>query len=104
MTSSSIWFAILISSAVMLAMRLLGYFLPSHVIERERALRIISLMPIVLLAALVGVQTLTKEQAVVVDHRLAGLVAGAIALYLKRSFITVMVVAGVVGSLAYNFL
>jgi hypothetical protein len=39
---------------------------------------------------------------IVIDHRFVGLSAGAIALYFKRSFLTVMVIAGATGSLFYN--
>jgi branched-subunit amino acid transport protein len=102
MTSTAIWMAIGLSSLAMAAMRLIGYFLPAELISRERILRINSLIPIVLLAALVAVQTMTTDSRLVIDHRLAGLFAGAIALYLKRSFLTVMVVAGAVGALIYN--
>jgi branched-subunit amino acid transport protein len=103
MTSTAIWIAIALSTLSMAAMRLIGYFLPAELISRERILRINSLIPIVLLAALVAVQTMTRDGTPVIDHRLAGLLAGAIALYFKRSFLTVMVVAGAVGALIYNF-
>lgn len=104
MSSQSIWIVIIVSSLAMAAMRIFGYLLPAEVISRDRVLRITTLIPIVLLAALVGVQTMTDDGSIVIDHRLAGLVAGAIALYLERSFLTVMVVAGIVGALFYNFL
>lgn len=104
MSSTSIWIVIIISSIVMLSMRLVGHFLPHGVVDQERTLRIIALVPIVLLAALVGVQSMTIDGTVTIDHRLAGLVAGAIALYLKRSFITVMLVAGFTGALIYNLM
>ena len=104
MNSPSIWIVIAVSALAMAAMRIFGYLLPAELISRERVLRITALIPIVLLAALVGVQTLTTDGAITIDHRLAGLVAGAVALYFKRSFLTVMLTAGVVGALVYNFL
>ena len=104
MNSSSIWLVIAISALAMAVMRIFGYLLPAELINRERVLRITALIPIVLLAALVSVQTLTTEGSITIDHRLAGLVAGAIALYFKRSFLTVMLAAGLVGALVYNFL
>lgn len=104
MSSTAIWIVIALSSIVMLMMRLIGHYLPNGVIDKERTLRIIALMPIVLLAALVGVQTMTTEGSITIDHRLAGLIAGAVALYFKRSFITVMVIAGITGSLIYNLI
>ncbi len=104
MTSTGVWIVILVSSAAMLLMRLFGYLLPPEVISRPRILRITALIPVVLLAALVSVQTLTVDGALTIDHRAAGLIAGAIALYFKRSFLTVMASAGFVGALLYNFL
>lgn len=102
MTSSAIWIAIAVSSIAMIAMRIFGYLLPAHLMTRDRVLRITALIPIVLLAALVAVQTLTIDGEIRIDHRAAGVLAGAIALYFKRSFLTVMLVAGVTGSIIYN--
>ena len=102
MSNQTIWLTIFVAVFVMLAMRIFGYLLPAHVVSKERVLRITALIPIVLLAALIAVQTMTSDGALVIDHRSAGLIAGAIALYFKRSFLTVMVVAGATGSLFYN--
>lgn len=103
-TGTAIWGAIIISSLAMAVMRLFGFFIPAEMISRDRVLRINALIPIVLLAALVAVQTMTIEGEPIIDHRVAGVTAGAIALYFKRSFLTVMVVAGVVGAGVYNLL
>ncbi len=104
MTTTGIWMVIGVSSTAMLLMRLFGYLLPPEVISRPRILRITALIPVVLLAALVSVQTLTVDGSITLDHRVAGLIAGAIALYFKRSFLTVMASAGLVGAMVYNFL
>lgn len=104
MTTNGIWLAILISSVVIFIARIIGYNVPSSILEKERLQRITTLIPIVLLAALVGSQTMVKSGEVVIDHRLAGLLAGAIALRLKGSFLVVLVVAGLTGALVYNFI
>lgn len=104
MTTNGIWLAILISSALIFIARIIGYNVPSSILEKERLQRITTLIPIVLLAALVGSQTMVKSGEVVIDHRLAGLLAGAIALRLKGSFLVVLVVAGLTGALVYNFI
>jgi len=104
MTTNGIWLAILISSVVIFIARIIGYSVPSSILEKERLQRITTLIPIVLLAALVGSQTMVKSGEVVIDHRLAGLLAGAIALRLKGSFLVVLVVAGLTGALVYNFI
>lgn len=104
MTNSGIWLAILISSALIFIARIIGYSLPGSLLAKERLQRITTLIPIVLLAALVGSQSMVKDGEVVIDHRLAGLVAGAIALRLRGSFLVVLVVAGLTGALVYNFI
>jgi hypothetical protein len=102
MTTLAIWVVIATASIAMAVMRLIGYFLPAKLISTERVLRINALIPIVLLSALVAVQTMTVEGRPVIDHRLLGVAAGAGALYFKRSFLTVMLSAGVVGALFYR--
>lgn len=104
MTTSAIWSAILISSLIIFVMRIIGYTLPSSFLSNAKLQRITALIPIVLLAALVGSQTLISDQEVVIDHRLAGLAAGAIALRFKASFLVVMLVAGFTGAIIYNFI
>lgn len=104
MTTNGIWLAILISSVLIFIARIIGYNVPSSILAKERLQRITTLIPIVLLAALVGSQTMVKSGEVVIDHRLAGLLAGAIALRLKGSFLVVLVVAGLTGALVYNFI
>jgi branched-subunit amino acid transport protein len=104
MTNSGIWLAILISSALIFIARIIGYSLPSSILAKDRLQRITTLIPIVLLAALIGAQSMVKDGEVVIDHRLAGLVAGAIALRLRGSFLVVLVVAGLTGALVYNFI
>ena len=104
MTTNGIWLAILISSVLIFIARIIGYNVPSSILAKERLQRITTLIPIVLLAALVGSQSMVKSGEVVIDHRLAGLLAGAIALRLKRSFLVVLVVAGLTGALVYNFI
>ena len=103
MTNTGIWMAILVSSGLIFLARIIGYNVPGSILAKERLQRITSLIPIVLLSALVGSQTMVKSGEVVIDHRLAGLLAGAIALRLKGSFLIVLVIAGLTGALVYSF-
>jgi hypothetical protein len=50
-------------------------------------------MPVALLAALVAVQTLAGDQALVIDARVAGLAAAVVALLLRAPFLVVVLVA-----------
>ena len=67
-------------------------------LDRPRVRRIAALLPVALLAALVAVQTFGSGQTLVVDARLAGVAAAAIALVLRAPFLVVVVVAGVVAA------
>jgi hypothetical protein len=60
------------------------------------------LIPIALLSALVAVQTFGSDKSVVIDHRLAGVGAAAIALKFKASFPVIMLVAAVTSALMYR--
>ena len=72
--------------------------MPPSVLGRPRVRRIAALLPVALLAALVAVQTFGSGQALVVDARLPGVAAAAIALVLRAPFLVVVVVAGVVAA------
>jgi uncharacterized membrane protein len=89
------WVAVLVGSLGCYLEKLLGYFLPRSVLESARVRRVAGLLPVALLAALVGVQTFAVGQALVIDARLAGLVAAVIALLLRAPFLVVVVVAAV---------
>ncbi len=90
-----IWFAVLAGSLGCYLEKLLGYFLPRSVLENEGVRRVAGLLPVALLAALVAVQTFAVGQTLVIDARLAGLVAAIIALVLRAPFLVVVVVAAV---------
>jgi uncharacterized membrane protein len=62
---------------------------------------VIALLAPALLAALVAVQTFaTSDRALVVDERLAGLAAAALALALRRGYLVVILVAAIATALA----
>ena len=92
------WPLVLIASIGCFALKLAGHSVPQTVLDRPRVRRIAALLPVALLAALVAVQTLGSGQALVVDARLPGVAAAAIALILRAPFLVVVVVAGVVAA------
>ena len=57
------------------------------------ASEVAALLPCALLAGLVAVQTVGDESALVVDARLGGLVAAAVAVWLRAPFLVVIGVA-----------
>lgn len=90
-----IWAAVIIASVGTYIEKIAGYVLPERLLESAPLRRLTSVMPIALLAALVAVQTFASGQSLVVDARLAGLLAAIIALIARAPFIVVVVVAAV---------
>jgi Branched-chain amino acid transport protein (AzlD) len=89
------WLAILAASAVVLAVKLVGHLVPEHWLADPRVARTASLVTVALLAALVGVQTLTSGYHVVLDARVPALAVAVIALALRAPFIVVVIAAAV---------
>jgi hypothetical protein len=88
-----IWFAVIAGSLGVYLEKLTGHLLPARMLEREDIRRLTGLLPVALLAALVAVQTFADGQSLVIDARLAGLVAAIIALMLRAPFLVVVLVA-----------
>ena len=94
-----IWAAVLWGSVGCYVLKLLGYILPDRALDTPDVRKAAGLMPIVLLAALVAVQTFADGQALVLDARLAGLIVAIIALMLRAPFLVVVVVAAVTAAM-----
>lgn len=92
------WPVILIASLGCYALKLTGLSIPQRVLDRPRIRHIAALLPVSLLAALVAVQTFGSGQSLVIDARVAGVAAAAIALALRAPFIVVVIVAGAVAA------
>jgi branched-subunit amino acid transport protein len=93
-----IWAAVLLGSLGTCVEKLVGFFLPRSLLERSAVRRVAGLLPVALLAALVAVQTFAVGQTLVIDARLAGLLAAIVALLLRAPFIVVVLVAAVVAA------
>lgn len=89
------WFAVLAGSVGCYLLKLLGLSVPDRVLDRPVVRRIAGLLPLALLGALVAVQTFASGQSLVIDARLAGLAAAAVALLLRAPFLAVVLVAAV---------
>lgn len=94
-----IWAAVLVASIGTYIEKLAGFVLPARLMESAALRRLTALLPVVLLAALVAVQTFASGQALVLDARVAGLAAAIIALVARAPFIVVVVVAAVTAAL-----
>ena len=88
-----IWPAVIVGSLGAYVLKLSGYVIPERVLDNPRLQRLTTILPIALLAALVGVQTFSTGDAVQVDARVAGLAAAIVALALRAPFLVVILVA-----------
>jgi len=100
---NELWIATLGASAICYLLKILGYSLPESTLNNPRIQRVNTFIPIVLLSALVAVQTLTIDSEVIVDHRLIGVLVAAIALKMRVSFPIMMISAALSSALVYNF-
>lgn len=96
------WSVLLATSALCYAIKLVGYFVPARWLAHERLQRINSLVPVVLLSALVVAQALAIKSHIVVDHRLAGVGAALVALIARAPFPVVVLSAALTSALVYR--
>lgn len=99
---NAMWIGVLGTSAIAFAIKFLGHSIPEKYLTNPRMLRINTLIPIALLSALVGVQTLTEKGKWVIDQRLAGVVVALIALGLKAPYFVVVVSAAFTSAVLYR--
>lgn len=99
----SIWSAILLAAVICLALKAAGYLVPARVLEAPKPARISDLLTVALLAALVAVQSLGDGQAVVVDARVPAVLVAAGLLWMRQSFLVVVIAAAVVAALLRLF-
>lgn len=100
---SALWIGVIGTSAIAFALKYLGHSVPEKFLTNARMLRINTLIPVVLLSALVGVQTFAEKSKLVIDQRLAGVAVAMLALALKAPYFVVVVSAAVTSAAIYNF-
>jgi branched-subunit amino acid transport protein len=96
---TGLWVAVLVASLGCYALKLAGLSVPERVLARPVVQRVADLVPVVMLAALVAVQTLTTGERIVLDARLAGLAVGVAALLLRATFLVVVAAAALTAAL-----
>jgi branched-subunit amino acid transport protein len=93
------WIAILLTAAACYALKLLGLSLPAAVLEHPVVERVADLLPVALLAALIGVQVFADGPDLTLDARLVGLGVAVAALLLRAPFIVVVAAAALAAAL-----
>ncbi|TCJ00259.1 AzlD domain-containing protein [Aeromicrobium sp. IC_218] len=95
----TLWLAIGVLVVGTYVLKLAGLAVPQRVLDHPFTRRVSDLIPVALLGALVAVQVLGAGSAVVLDARAVALVAAAIMLSLRMSFLPVVVGAALVAAL-----
>lgn len=94
----SLWTAVLLACAAAFALKLLGYLVPARWLEGERTTRVMTLLPVALLAGLILVQAVASGARLVVDARLAAVAVAMVLLLARAGFLVVVVAAAVVAA------
>ena len=99
MSPTATWVAVVVASAVVFAIKLVGHLEPEHWLAEPRIARTASLVTVALLSALVAVQAVAQGGDLVVDARLPALAVAAVALALRAPFVVVVVLAALTAAL-----
>ncbi|WP_030618832.1 AzlD domain-containing protein [Streptomyces sclerotialus] len=90
------WIAIGATAVGCYVLKYAGLLVPAGLLERPLVKRLAALLPVVLLAALTAQETLSEGARLVLDAKVAGVGAAALALMLRAPFLLVVTVAVVV--------
>jgi len=85
-----VWLAVLLGSLGCYALKLAGLSVPHHVLTDARVRRVADLVPVALLATLVGLQTFTVATRLTVDARAAGVAVALLAVIARAPFLLVV--------------
>ena len=100
---STVWIAVFAACIGCYAAKLAGASVPHDILDRPVVKATSDAIPIALLSALVAVQTFAVGQTLVVDARLAGVLAAVVALLLRAPFIVVVLVAAATAAALRHF-
>jgi branched chain amino acid efflux pump len=92
----NIWIATAVTALGCYLVKLAGLLVPVGALEKPLVRRLAALLPVAMLAALTAQQTFADGHALVLDARMAGLGAAAVALVLRAPFLVVVASAVVV--------
>jgi branched-subunit amino acid transport protein len=98
MSNTAIWVTILLSCALIYALKLAGHVLPERWFTHPRLAPIVGLVTAALLAGLCVVQTFADGQALRVDARLVAVLVAALLLWRKVPFVVVVIAAAAVAA------
>jgi hypothetical protein len=93
------WTAVLLGAAGCSLCKLAGLSVPPRVLDDVRVQRVAALLPVTLLAALAGTQTVSTGEQLVLDARATALAVAAVAVLLRAPFLLVVALAVVTAAL-----
>ena len=96
----TLWIAVVATGVGCYLLKLAGLSVPSAVLERPLVSRVADMVPVALLSALVAVQVLGGDSALVLDARLLGLGVAVALLLLRAPFLVVVFGAALAAALA----
>jgi branched-subunit amino acid transport protein len=99
----TLWIGILVASAAVYSWKIIGYMVPSSVLNNPTISRIANLITVALLAALLGVQGLTSGDEIAFDARIPALGVAAVLLYCKAPFVVMVATSALVAALLRLF-
>ena len=88
-----LWAAIVVASVGCYLFKLVGMSVPEHILARPKVQRVAVLLPVVLLSALIAVQTVGSGQALVLDARMVGIAVAGVAIWRRAPFLVVLILA-----------
>jgi branched-subunit amino acid transport protein len=97
------WLVIAVVGTLTMAFKAAGPVLLGKRQLPSRVASVVELLAPAMLAALVVTQTVGGDRELVVDERLAGVAAGAVAVWLRAPLLAVMLVAGATAALIRLF-
>lgn len=84
------WVAVLVGSAACYGLKVAGLSVPERLLRDARVQRVATALPVALLAALIGLQTLTDGRTLVLDARAAGVAVAVLAQWRRAPFLVVV--------------
>ncbi len=94
-----IWTAVLLAGLGCYLLKIAGLSVPPKVLEHPVVERVADLLPVALLAALIGVQVFADGPDLVIDARVVGLGVAVAMLLLRAPFIVVVFAAALSAAL-----
>lgn len=84
------WAAVLVGAGACYLLKVVGMSVPERILADARVQRVAGLLPVALLAALIGLQVLTTGSTLAVDARLVGLAVAVVAQWRRAPFLVVV--------------